>query len=69
MPLMFIGYHLIRDLDDLNKLLKLMCLVAIIPAAVGVELHQDLAVLIQRHALDGANADARDANGVTCFQP
>lgn len=35
-PLLFIGYHLVRDLDDLRFLLALMAITAILPAFIGV---------------------------------
>jgi hypothetical protein len=35
-PMAFLGFHLIRSSDDLDRLLKIMCLVAIIPAVVGI---------------------------------
>ncbi len=35
-PMAFIGYHLIRSRRDLDYLLNLMCLTAILPAVVGI---------------------------------
>jgi hypothetical protein len=35
-PMAFLGYHLVRNRSDLDRLLKVMCLVAIIPAVVGI---------------------------------
>lgn len=35
-PMAFLGYHLIRNRGDLDRLLKVMCLTAIIPAVVGI---------------------------------
>ena len=35
-PMAFIGYHLIRSRRDLDHLLNLMCLTAILPAVVGI---------------------------------
>ena len=35
-PMAFLGYHLIRNRSDLDRLLNVMCLVAIIPAVVGI---------------------------------
>jgi hypothetical protein len=35
-PMAFIGYHLIRSRRDLDRLLTLMCLTAIVPAVVGI---------------------------------
>ena len=35
-PMAFLGYHLVRNRSDLDRLLKIMCLMAIIPAIVGI---------------------------------
>jgi hypothetical protein len=35
-PMIFLGYHLIRTRGDLDRLINLMCLTAILPAVVGV---------------------------------
>jgi hypothetical protein len=35
-PMAFLGYHLLRSRRDLDRLLNLMCLTAIIPAVVGI---------------------------------
>ena len=35
-PMAFLGYHLVRNRSDLDRLLKFMCLMAIIPAVVGI---------------------------------
>jgi hypothetical protein len=35
-PMAFLGYHLLRNRRDLDRLLTIMCLVAIIPAVVGI---------------------------------
>ena len=35
-PMAFLGYHLVRNRSDLDRLLKVMCLIAIIPAVVGI---------------------------------
>jgi hypothetical protein len=35
-PMAFLGYHLIRSRRDLDRLLTLMCLSAILPAVVGI---------------------------------
>ena len=35
-PMAFLGYHLIRNRSDLDRVLNVMCLVAIIPAVVGI---------------------------------
>ncbi len=35
-PMAFLGYHLVRSRSDLDRLLKIMCLTAIIPAVVGI---------------------------------
>ena len=36
MPLLFLGYHLIRNEKDLRFLLGLMCTLAIVPAGIGI---------------------------------
>jgi O-antigen ligase len=35
-PMAFLGYQLIRSRSDLDRLLNIMCLVAIVPAVVGI---------------------------------
>jgi hypothetical protein len=35
-PMAFLGYHLVRNRRDLDRLLKIMCLTAIIPAVIGI---------------------------------
>jgi hypothetical protein len=35
-PMAFLGYHLVRNRGDLDRLLKVICLTAIIPAVVGI---------------------------------
>ena len=35
-PMAFLGYHLVRSRSDLDRLLNIMCLVAIVPAVVGI---------------------------------
>ncbi len=35
-PMSFLGYHLVRSRRDLDRLMSLMCLTAIIPAVVGI---------------------------------
>jgi len=35
-PMAFIGYHLVRSRRDLDRVLKLMCMTALVPAIVGI---------------------------------
>jgi hypothetical protein len=35
-PLAFLGYHLIGDKGDLERLLRIMCFAAVIPCAIGI---------------------------------
>lgn len=35
-PLLFLGYHFVRSREDLDRMLWLMCLAAIVPAAIGI---------------------------------
>ena len=35
-PMAFLGYHLVRNRRDLDLLLKIMCLTAVIPAIIGI---------------------------------